>query len=477
MQRISLVTEAYVAAMIGNFKEWVPAGAWKGLLALALVGGGMVYWGRTASEGTNGANPSGDRPPKTALRATALRAKVLENLNRDRQNQGLSPLTPDPRLDREAQTYAEAIAQGIHDRGDRENSPNLNDTHFGFGLATNPKTGDFYVVQLLSGPAVDRLLPVELPARPPARLPAGRPGADPFRDAVNTAMAAAKLTQTAKTQAEWATVVEHWTVAIAQMQAVPTQHPRYGVAQHKAKEYTNNLNYAEKNAEKNADAQNKTGTALGLPATSVSPASGSGHGFPDASQSSSQSPGLAIAQAGGDVDASFLPGSTNPSSWLISLVGGGFLVLVMTAGPLGLFERRGKGDLDGQTSFSPSRNSRDSASSAKLSWKPTFSNPIQDWLESQSFFPFSRHHNGSSTASAHQLQRKLYRRLLTLTKDQAIAMHLIKENLRRHPKKSVNWCCEQAIRDLEKQRQREEQLKLPPRPPLAEEPPETSGWG
>lgn len=70
---------------------------------------------------------------------------------------------------------------------------------------------------------------------------------DIFRDAVNTAMAAADLTQTAKTGADWQVVADTWSQAIDLMQQVPNSHPRYAVAQAKAVEYQTNLAYAQEN--------------------------------------------------------------------------------------------------------------------------------------------------------------------------------------------------------------------------------------
>ncbi|MEH1877397.1 MULTISPECIES: hypothetical protein [unclassified Nostoc] len=71
---------------------------------------------------------------------------------------------------------------------------------------------------------------------------------DTFREAVNKAINAANLTQSAKSPDEWKTVVSQWEVAIALMKTVPSSSPNYVVAQQKIKEYQKNLNYAEKNS-------------------------------------------------------------------------------------------------------------------------------------------------------------------------------------------------------------------------------------
>jgi outer membrane protein OmpA-like peptidoglycan-associated protein len=74
------------------------------------------------------------------------------------------------------------------------------------------------------------------------------PNTDPFAAAINTAMNAAVLTQTAKTQAEWQQVANQWQGAIELMQAVPDSSANYKTAQTKISEYQKNLAYAQKNA-------------------------------------------------------------------------------------------------------------------------------------------------------------------------------------------------------------------------------------
>jgi len=66
-----------------------------------------------------------------------------------------------------------------------------------------------------------------------------------FREAVNNAMSAANLTQSAQSVAEWETVVGRWQKAVELMQAVPSDHPKYELAQTKAVEYQQNLEYAQ----------------------------------------------------------------------------------------------------------------------------------------------------------------------------------------------------------------------------------------
>ncbi len=68
---------------------------------------------------------------------------------------------------------------------------------------------------------------------------------DPFRDAVNAATQAATLAQTAATSEEWGRVAEYWGKAVDNMDAVPSDHPKYDVAQGKVSEYQRYLDYAQ----------------------------------------------------------------------------------------------------------------------------------------------------------------------------------------------------------------------------------------
>jgi hypothetical protein len=70
-------------------------------------------------------------------------------------------------------------------------------------------------------------------------------GADAFRLAVNRAMSAAELTQTALSREEWGTVADWWKEAVELMKTVPMSSPNYQLAQQKAQEYERNLQYAQ----------------------------------------------------------------------------------------------------------------------------------------------------------------------------------------------------------------------------------------
>ncbi|MDX2212197.1 MAG: ankyrin repeat domain-containing protein [Oculatellaceae cyanobacterium bins.114] len=70
---------------------------------------------------------------------------------------------------------------------------------------------------------------------------------DPFRNAVNKAMEAAELAQTAQTLEEWHEVANTWQQAIDLMESVETLDPNYEVARQKAQEYQANKEYAQSN--------------------------------------------------------------------------------------------------------------------------------------------------------------------------------------------------------------------------------------
>lgn len=74
------------------------------------------------------------------------------------------------------------------------------------------------------------------------------PKLDPFREAVNKAISASKLVQSAKTEADWNEAASQWQEAIDLMHTVPQSHPNHQLAQKKAVEYEKNLKYAQDSA-------------------------------------------------------------------------------------------------------------------------------------------------------------------------------------------------------------------------------------
>lgn len=74
---------------------------------------------------------------------------------------------------------------------------------------------------------------------------------DPFQAAVNQAIIAAELTQSAQSPLEWQQVANHWQSAFELMKAVPQSHSHYAVAQDRVSQYQKNLDYADKNSKHN----------------------------------------------------------------------------------------------------------------------------------------------------------------------------------------------------------------------------------
>jgi hypothetical protein len=74
--------------------------------------------------------------------------------------------------------------------------------------------------------------------------------AEAFRWAVNRAINAADLTQTAASNDEWSTVSLWWKEAIDLMKSVPKSHPKYPLAQEKIQEYQRKLAYAQSQSNK-----------------------------------------------------------------------------------------------------------------------------------------------------------------------------------------------------------------------------------
>ena len=72
---------------------------------------------------------------------------------------------------------------------------------------------------------------------------------NPFQDAINIATQASSKTQTAKTKDEWRTVAATWQDSIALLNTVPQSDANYAIAQTKVVEYSNNLTYAQQNAQ------------------------------------------------------------------------------------------------------------------------------------------------------------------------------------------------------------------------------------
>ncbi len=71
---------------------------------------------------------------------------------------------------------------------------------------------------------------------------------DEFRLAVNKAMSASELTQTAKTKQEWEKIAAWWQEASELMAAVPNMHSQSAIARDRATQYAQNRQYAARKA-------------------------------------------------------------------------------------------------------------------------------------------------------------------------------------------------------------------------------------
>jgi hypothetical protein len=247
-----------------------------------------------------------------------------------------------------------------------------------------------------------------------------------FRTAVNAAMRAAQLSQTAKTPSDWQAIVQSWELAIAQMKAVPASDSNAAIAQRKAVEYSKNLAYARRNAS-NAAAK----PAKPIAVTAARPG-----------QSVSAKQRIVVQQATPPRDAwnllqlPLLGLQTNP--WL----GKGAIVLLASGGLVALLT------LEVKPSRARAKSSRGASRGAQSG--PRFfdnlGNGLSGLLAQLGNVPLQP---SPMPLKSDKVQRKLFRKLVALTQDEATAVRLIKGYLQRHPEHSMDWCCEKAISDLQ----------------------------
>ncbi|NES04663.1 MAG: hypothetical protein F6K22_18615 [Okeania sp. SIO2F4] len=89
--------------------------------------------------------------------------------------------------------------------------------------------------------------PLSSPAKQSAYIPTKTiilPPPDPFTLAVNRAMNAAEMVQSAQSKIEWEAVASQWQDATELMEIVPVSHPKYKEARKKIKEYQRYADYA-----------------------------------------------------------------------------------------------------------------------------------------------------------------------------------------------------------------------------------------
>lgn len=88
------------------------------------------------------------------------------------------------------------------------------------------------------------------PSPPSSSTPS--PLSDPFPEAMDIAMSAATITQSAISPDDWKLVAKQWQSAIALLTSVPTSHPKKQLATQKITEYQRNLAYAQQQAVRSA---------------------------------------------------------------------------------------------------------------------------------------------------------------------------------------------------------------------------------
>jgi hypothetical protein len=255
-----------------------------------------------------------------------------------------------------------------------------------------------------------------------------------FRTAVNAAMHAAQLSQTAKTASDWQAIVQSWELAIAQMKAVPASDSNAAIAQHKAIEYTKNLDYARQ-----ALAHQTAKPATSQPASpSTSQSTRQPASQPAKSTAASKTKHHVVQQ---DLTSSPFPAllraplqslQTNP--WL----GKSAIVLAAATGLISLLTLEMK----------PTR-ARKSSRRDREAENIFFSNigkGLSGIVAQIGDLPLQP---SAGPLKSDKVQRKLFRRLVLLAKDEATAVRLIKGYLQRHPEHSMDWCCEKAILDLQ----------------------------
>jgi hypothetical protein len=104
------------------------------------------------------------------------------------------------------------------------------------------------VKETIPVPVASHAPPVTPTPSTPASPATSSPQRDIFGEAVNKAINAATITQSAKSKDDWNLVVSQWQEAIALMKKVPASRSNYTVAQKKAVEYQSNLDYAKQRA-------------------------------------------------------------------------------------------------------------------------------------------------------------------------------------------------------------------------------------
>ncbi len=491
----------------GTRSHWYPGSRARAVIASLIIGGGLLTFGRDFLFFYNGPGGDGWKIGNGGIHVfnahfdrdlAKARERALELVNRDREANGLSPLIADPRLEETAQKHAEDMAkrdflsnfspegqapserfaalggqgfvaeniavQGeddqltyrriallerewMYERRDRENLLNRQFNQFGFGITVDETDGEVYAVQLFRNDGSVAPQPVSANDASTTKegsqvenLTATAAQSEPFREAVNAAMTAAVAAQTAQAPQQWATVATSWHQAVTQMKAVATDHPRYATAQKKVVEYGKNFDYARQNA--------GAAFALQQPTSITSP--------PDIAQPASHNlDDLPATEVFDDAQAWWPSGAGNHwSMWLkllLTVSGASALIVLLTLEPgqlvgNGLSNRFG----NAHKGRSRGRNASQSSASDRLSWHRRAVQEVQKFLEVKGWLNSTPEYKAQPERPIQRVRRKLYRELLNLTQDEQAAIGLLKESMRRNPRKPVDWCCEQVIKELRK---------------------------
>jgi hypothetical protein len=245
-----------------------------------------------------------------------------------------------------------------------------------------------------------------------------------FRTAVNAAMHAAQLSQTAKTASEWQQIVQSWELAIAQMKAVPASDSNAAIAQRKAIEYTKNLDYARQALALHTAKSASQGATQ--PAKSTAASNANHHVVQQSLTTNNSLPAL--------LQAPLQSLQANP--WL----GKGSIVLIAATGLVGLLTLELKPTRARKTISK--RRDRE----AENIFFSNIGKGLSGIVAQIGDVPLKP---SAGPLRSDKVQRKLFRKLVLLAKDEATAVRLIKGYLQRHPEHSMDWCCEKAILDLQ----------------------------
>ncbi|HEY9633842.1 MAG TPA: hypothetical protein V6D14_10575 [Coleofasciculaceae cyanobacterium] len=133
-----------------------------------------------------------------------------------------------------------------------------------------------------------------------AASPTPTPQADRFPEAMDTAIGAATLTQSAVSKDDWNLVANQWQKAIVLLKSLPASHPKRALAQKKIAEYQSKLAYAKQQTLRSSK---PTASAISSPSTLVASKAQAPQAEPPQAAAPSQptTPSAPISSASGKV--------------------------------------------------------------------------------------------------------------------------------------------------------------------------------